>query len=210
MILVAVLIWQWPNAATLYRGLSGSPSRGAQPASIAQLAVLYEEDPTNPQGRRLTGSTTWHSDVVSPGNGKAPEAAIRADIEIPDRKMSVAWTLRRDAGQSNVTSHTIEIMFMLPPDFPGRGISKVPGVWMKPMEGLQGTALAGLTVKVTNEYFLIGLSATEREQNIQLLKERPLLEMPMIYDNNLRAILEVGKGAQGDRTFAEVFAAWEK
>jgi hypothetical protein len=45
---------------------------------------------------------------------------------------------------------------------------------MKQSEQARGVPLAGLAVKVTNGYFLIGLSAVEADQqrNLQLLKER--------------------------------------
>jgi hypothetical protein len=43
---------------------------------------------------------------------------------------------------------------------------------------------------------------------VQLLKERPWFDIPIIYDNGRRAILTVEKGTLGERTFKEAFAAW--
>src|SRR6185437_16003239 len=110
---------------------------------------------------------------VSPGVGLAPELAVRADIEIPERRMTMTWSLRRNTDQSLPASHTVEIMFNLPADFPGGGISNVPGILMKQSEEARGTPLAGLAVKVTTNFFLIGLSAVEADvtRNVQLLKE---------------------------------------
>jgi hypothetical protein len=126
--------------------------------------------------------------------------------------MSMTWMLRRDTDPGRSTSHTIEITFKLPPDFPSGGIFNVPGIWMKPAEQTQGTALAGASVKVTTGYFLIGLSAAapEKERNIQLLKDRPWFDIPIVYTNNRRAILAMEKGTPGERAFAQAFAAWEK
>jgi hypothetical protein len=193
----------------------GRPSQqqsGPDVAAVAQRVVLYEEDPNDPQGKRAVGSVVWRTDAVSPGTGKPPELAVRADIEIPERKISMTWTLRRDTDPSRSTSHTIEIMFKLPPDFPSGGIFNVPGIWMKQAEQTQGTALAGLAVKVTAGYFLIGLSSApaDKERNIQLLKERPWFDIPIVYTNNRRAILAMEKGTPGERAFAQAFAAWEK
>jgi hypothetical protein len=83
---------------------------------------------------------------------------------------------------------------------------------MKQAEQTQGTALAGLAVKVTTGYFLIGLSSApaDKERNIQLLKERPWFDIPIVYTNNRRAILAMEKGTPGERAFAEAFAAWDK
>jgi hypothetical protein len=190
---------------------SGAPGNAATPA-VAQRVVLYEEDQNDPQGKRYVGSAIWRTETVSPGPGLAPELAIRADIEIPERKMSVTWSLRRNTDPALPASHTIEIMFKLPPDFPGGGIANVPGVLMKETEQARGTPLAGLAVKVTNGYFLIGLSAVDADvqRNVQLLKTRPWFDIPIVYNSGGRAILAMEKGPPGDRAFADAFAAWGK
>jgi hypothetical protein len=190
---------------------TGTPNAQNAPAT-AQRVVLYEEDPGNPQGKQYIGSATWRTETVSPGSGLAPEVQIRADVSIPERNMTVTWSLRRNTDQALPASHTIEIMFNLPPDFPGGGISNVPGVLMKESEQARGVPLAGLAVKVTNGFFLIGLSAVDADvqRNLQLLKERPWFDVPVVYNNGGRAILALEKGPSGDRAFADAFAAWGK
>jgi hypothetical protein len=179
---------------------------------VAQRVVLYEEDSNDPQGKRYVGSVIWRTETVSPGPGLAPELAVRADVEIPERHITMTWSLRRNTDPALPASHTIEILFNLPADFPGGGIANVPGILMKQSEQARGTPLAGLAVKVTNGFFLIGLSAVEADQqrNIQLLKERPWFDIPIVYTNGGRAILALEKGTPGERAFADAFAAWEK
>jgi|SRR5579864_673634 len=190
---------------------SGTPGNQAAPA-VAQRVVLYEEDPNDPKGKRFVGSAIWRTETVSPGAGLAPELAVHADIAIPDRRMTVTWSLRRNTDKALPASHTIEIMFNLPADFPGGGIANVPGVLMKQAEETRGTPLAGLAVKVTNGFFLIGLSAVDadRQRNIQLLKDQEWFDVPIVYTNGGRAIMAVEKGPPGDRAFADAFAAWAK
>jgi hypothetical protein len=190
---------------------TGAPTTQPVPA-VAQRVVLYEEDPKDPQGRRFVGSAIWRTETVSPGAGLAPELAVRADVEIPERRMTVTFSLRRNTDKALPASHTIEIMFNLPADFPGGGIANVPGILMKQAEQARGTPLAGLAVKVTNGFFLVGLSAvdTDMQRNVQLLKERPWFDIPIVYTNGGRAILALEKGTPGDRAFADAFAAWEK
>ena len=189
----------------------GSPDAQSGPA-VAQRVVLYEEEPNDPQGKRYVGSAIWRTETVSPGPGRPPELAIRADVEIPERKLNMSFSIRRNTDQTLPASHTIEVMFNLPPDFPAGGISNVPGVLMKQAEQTRGTPLAGLAVKVTNNFFLIGLSAVESDQarNIQLLKERAWFDIPIVYNNNRRAILAIEKGTPGERAFQEAFAAWKQ
>jgi len=172
--------------------------------------VLYDEDPSDPQGKRYVGSALWRTETISPGPGLAPELAIRADIEIPERKLRMTWSLRRNTDKALPASHTIEIMFTLSADFPEGGINNVPGVLMKQNEQARGVPLAGLAVKVTNGYFLIGLSAVDvdLQRNIQLLKERDWFDIPLVYTSGKRAILAMEKGTPGTRAFEEAFRAW--
>jgi hypothetical protein len=172
--------------------------------------VLYEEDPSNSQGNRYVGSAIWRTETVSPGTGLAPELAVRADVEIPERHMRMTWSLRRNTDKALPASHTIEIQFTLPADFPEGGIGNVPGVLMKTGEQARGVPLAGLAVKVTNGYFLIGLSAVQVDvqRNIEMLKDRDWFDIPIVYTSGKRAILAVEKGTPGQRAFAEAFKAW--
>jgi hypothetical protein len=191
---------------------SAAPGTGQPVPAVAQRVVIYEEDPNDPQGKRFVGSAVWRTETVSPGSGQAPELAVRADVTIPERKMSMTWSLRRNTDPALPASHTIEIQFTLPPDFPGGGIANVPGILMKQSEQARGTPLAGIAVKVTSGFFLIGLSSveTDLQHNLQLLQERPWFDVPIVYTNGGRAILAMEKGPPGDRAFADAFAAWEK
>jgi hypothetical protein len=191
-------------------GPQGEISANAPAAAVAQKVVLYDEDPNDPQGKRYVGSAIWRTETVSPGPGLAPELAIRADVEIPERGLRMTWSLRRNTDKALPASHTIEILFTLAADFPEGGISNVPGVLMKQNEQARGVPLAGLAVKVTNGYFLIGLSAAELDiqRNIQLLKERDWFDIPIVYNTNKRGILAVEKGDPGVRVFEEAFRAW--
>ena len=189
---------------------STSQPATAPAAAVAQKVVLYDEDPSDPQGKRYVGSAVWRTETVSPGSGLAPELAIRADVEIPERRMRMTWSLRRNTDKALPASHTIEILFTLPADFSEGGISNVPGMLMKQNEQARGVPLAGLSVKVTNNYFLIGLSSVvvDKDRNIQLLKERDWFDIPIVYTSGKRAILAIEKGVPGTRAFEESFRAW--
>ena len=67
-------------------------------------------------------------------------------------------------------------------------------------------------MKVTNGFYLIGLSNSEKnkERNLQLLKERAWFDIPVVYSNNRRAILAMEKGTPGERIFADAFEAWKR
>lgn len=187
----------------------GQPG-SSQIAPVAQKVVLYDEDPGVPEGKRYEGTVVWRTDQIAGTAGQPPDLAIRADVDVPDRKLKMTLTIRRNNDASLPASHTAELTFTLPPDFNGGGVANVPGVLMKSNEQTKGVPLAGLAVKVTDGFFLVGLSNvdTDKTRNIQLLKERSWFDIPLVYTNQRRAILAVEKGAPGERAFNDAFATW--
>lgn len=189
----------------------GQPSASDQPAApVAQKVVLYDEDPSDPKGKQYVGSVVWRLEPIKASGNQKADIAVRADIEIPDRKFKMTMSFRRNTDSSLPASHTAELTFILPPDFPGGSVSNVPGILMKSNEQARGTPLAGLAVKVTDGFFLVGLSNVDadRSRNVQLLKERSWFDVPLVYANQRRAIIAIEKGAPGERTFNDAFAQW--
>jgi hypothetical protein len=189
----------------------GQPSASDQPvAPVAQKVVLYDEDPSDPKGKQYVGSVVWRLEPIKASGNQKADVAVRADIEIPDRKFKMTMSFRRNTDSSLPASHTAELTFILPQDFPGGGVSNVPGILMKSNEQARGTPLAGLAVKVTDGFFLVGLSNVDadRSRNVQLLKERSWFDVPLVYANQRRAIIAIEKGAPGERAFNDAFAQW--
>ena len=59
--------------------------------------------------------------------------------------------------------------------------------------------------------------ARERRQNIDCQTRRPStimvaqrFDIPIVYNNNRRAILAMEKGTPGERVFADAFKAWKQ
>jgi hypothetical protein len=235
----AVVAYQkWPSIAGLYQSVRGPATQAAKDttqtrpkigdrigstaqdssagpaagpaAAVAQRVVLYEQQPNSPDRKQYIGSVIWRSEKTPPGPGLPPDVAIKADVEIPERHIRMSFTMRRNTDQTLPASHTIELLFSTPPDFPPGGIADVPGVLMEQAEQSRGVPLTGLRVKVTNGYFLIGLSAVDvdLQRNLEMLKGRDWFDIPIVYTSSKRAILALEKGTPGQRAFEEAFRAW--
>ncbi len=181
-------------------------------AAQPQRAVLFEEDTANRDGRQFAGSAVWSAARERIAGGRpGNEMVLRAKVAIPDRALGLQLAMRRNTDKTLPATHTVDLVFELPKNYAHGGIENVPGMLAKITETARGVPLAGLTVKVTSGYFLIGLSAVETEsrRNIALLKERSWLDVPIVYTDRRRAILAIEKGPSGARAFAEAFAAWE-
>ena len=179
-------------------------------APVAPRVVLYDEDPSDPQGKQYAGQVAWRTEQIAGTNGQPSDLAIRADVDVPDRKLKMTFRFRRNNDPSLPASHTVDFTFVLAPGFDGGGIDNVPGILMKTNEHARGTPLAGLAVKVTDDFFMAGLSNVngDRARNMQLLKERSWFDIPLVYANKRRAIIAMEKGAAGERAFNDAFAAW--
>jgi hypothetical protein len=198
-----------PQAKSSSPGQSAGSSVPA--AAVAQRAVLYEENPgtTEQQLQTFVGTAVWRTETVNPGPGRPPDLGLRVEVEVPDRKMTVIISIRRNPDQTLPASHTIEVQFQTPND-PFGGVANLPGIRAKTTETAQGAPLVGLVVRVMPGFFLVGLSAidADREQNLSLLRERGWLDVPFVYNNGRRAVLVIEKGTPGERAVNEVIAAW--
>ncbi len=182
-------------------------SASSSSAVVAQGAILYEEGATpSATGAAFKGTVAW--DVVDENSQNGP--VLRATIDIPDRSMKVVLSIRRNTDTKLPASHMVEILFNLPENFAGKGIGNVPGLIMKITEEAPGEALVGASVRVAKGLFWIALSstATEQERNEQLLKDRAWIDIPLLYDNDKRAILTLEKGNPGEQSIDKVFTAW--
>ena len=132
---------------------SGRRPTAARCAGVAQRVVLYEEEPNDPQGKRFVGSAVWRTESIPGSGNQPPELAMRADVEIPERRLTMRFSIRRNTDQALPASHTIEVMFNLPADFPAGGISNVPGILMK-QAGADARHAAGRACGQGDQQFL--------------------------------------------------------
>jgi hypothetical protein len=195
---------------TVILAASGDRRQTRRPAAV-QPAVLYEEPldiATAAAGvMALAGLVTWS--FVEDGDW-GPE--VVADLEVPEHRMKVRLSIRRNPDASLPASHIVEAMIDTPADFPGKSIRGVPRLVLKASEAERGQPLIGAAAKVADGFFWIALSAINADvtQNLQLLRERPWFDLPMVYENGQRAIMTFEKGTPGEQAFDRALAAWGK
>ena len=191
----------------------GQPSSSDQVAPVAQRVVLYDEDPSDPKGKQYVGSVIWRTEQIKASGSQKADIAVRADIEIPDRKFKMTMSF--------LPQHR-----HLAARQPHRGTDLHPAAGFYRRRHRQRAGhpdeiqragprhaaggLCGEGHRRLKALFLVGLSniESERTRNMQLLKERSWFDVPLVYTNQRRAIIAIEKGAPGERAFNEAFAAW--
>jgi len=181
-----------------------SQSEDVDPLSRALKAVLYEMSPEHTIRERFAGSVAWYTDHVVSGDELLPKLLIRADVEIPDLPMTVKLVIAHNDDRSFRASHTVEMVVTLPPDFAHGRVINIPRILMKKSETAPRIPLNSVAVMITRGLFQIGLSniGTDRQRNIELIKELSWIDLPIIYSDGTWAILSIEKAPLGDRALA--------
>ncbi|WP_395664812.1 hypothetical protein, partial [Methylocella sp.] len=181
----------------------------AAPTQSARRAALLVEAPDAPNKfKTLLGAVVWKVENVSSGPDAPLSDAVRATIEIPEEKLEVVVTLQKNFDKGLPASHTMKIEFL------GDGgalgpIQQISAPQMRREDSATGEALAGAPVKITDNTFLVGLSNGEAEAaNVELLRTRGWIDVPMLLANGRIAKLTFEKGEAGDKAIAEALESW--
>jgi hypothetical protein len=171
-------------------------------------AVLFEENPGTQQFTSINGTVSWRAETISPGADRPPELVVNADIDVPDRKLKVSFSIRRNPEAASSASHYVYVRFSGDDSF--GGIAQLPFIRMKNNEAAQGAPLVAISHRVMPGFFLLGLSAieTDRDRNLAAIKSQPWIDLAFVYDNGRRSVIAFEKGPAGDKAMAEAFAAW--
>ena len=198
------------GAAAPDAAVPGGPDTGGNGLTGPSQGILYEEgEVAGSKGAALQGTAKWEMVRESIGGG-APEPIVRATIEVPERAITTTIIIRRNRDEALPASHLVEVAFELPVNFPGGGITNLPGLIMKTTEGSRGDALIGASARVSDGLFWIALSSSESDQklNLELLRDRGWIDLPMLYNNGRRAILTLAKGSEGAAAIDQAIEAW--
>jgi hypothetical protein len=193
---------------------AAAPAPGAAPrgeVAVAQRAILYEENQADPQNPRASaGRAVWRLDALNAGQGQPLETVVRVAIEVPDARLTLNMTFRRNLDQTLPASHTVELAFTTAPGDATRAVRDVGLLQLKAEEAVRGTPVAGLPVPVKDNVFLIGLSNLpgDIERNRELMLRRNWIDLPIRFASGQRAILSFEKGVSGDQVINDAFRQW--
>jgi hypothetical protein len=186
-----------------------------QSGTASERALLFDADPLNPNdGKTYSGFVVWRTETIQQ-TGEKPDLAIRADIEIPERNLKVAVSIKGNRDLYLSASHKIEISFALQPDSNGGDVGYVHSVMMRPGKHALGRGMIltsdkadpRVLTKVVEGLIIFGLS--DRAFNQLQLIDGPslLLDIYMLYNSRRWGILTIESGASAREAFEKVFAA---
>ncbi|MFK0208730.1 hypothetical protein [Agrobacterium sp. NPDC090283] len=189
---------------------AGTPP-AQQPAAAAtgDRMFLYEEVLGQTVPTAIQGSVSWSLQQENDGDGK-PSPTVQGQITVPGRGLSALITFKRNTDPSLPASHLIEIVFSVSPGFEGGAIDSVQRIAMKSTEQDRGNALIAVPAKITDDFHMIALNdfPDAMKTNLELLKSRNWIDIPVSYRNGRRALLTLQKGNDGIAAFDKALSEW--
>jgi hypothetical protein len=200
------------QSATGSKSAAGVPAADQTPTiAVAHRAALLVEAPQEESKvKTYIGSVVWRLENVSRDAGQPLSTAVRADVDIPDAKLKVALTFQKNLDPALPASHTISIRFTPLAGTPLGDVQQIDVLQMRRDESPSGEGLAAGVVRITENSFLVGLASGDLQQrNIDLVKSRAWIDVPMLLGDKRVAKLTLEKGITGDRAINDAIAAWQ-
>jgi len=200
-------------AATQQQAAANQPPPVTQqtaPVADGQKVFLYEERLGQTSPTAFQGTVIWSVQEGKGADGR-PEPSVQGLITVPERGLTATITVSRNADSSLPASHLIELAFQVPPNFDGGAIDNVQRIALKATEQDRGDALIAVPAKVTDDVYMVALNdfPDARKTNLDLLKTRNWIDIPVVYRNGRRALLTMEKGLTGTDAFNKAIAEWQ-
>ena len=180
------------------------------PVTDGQKVFLYEERLGQTSPTAFEGTITWSLQEGKGEDGR-PEPSVQGLISVPVRGLTATITVSRNTDASLPASHLVELAFQVPPNFEGGAIDSVQRIALKSTEQDRGDALIAVPAKVTDDVYMVALNdfPDARKTNLDLLKTRNWMDIPVVYRNGRRALLTMEKGPAGTDAFNKAIAEWQ-
>jgi hypothetical protein len=177
-------------------------------ASRAAMLVATVADAAKPDIK--IGTAVW-SIVAPPPGQPAAAVGVKAEIDVPELKMHASMIMRKNFDASLPASHTIDLRVSFDAGSPIKGIKDIALPLMRRDDPPAADALTGVRVKISDNYFLIGLNRGDADvaRNLQEIADRGWFDFPMQLSDDRIAKLTFEKGADGEKIIGQALTAWK-
>ncbi len=199
-----------PNNASAPATPAGqTPAQKPAAAASGDRMFLYEEVLGQTVPTAIEGTVSWSLQSEQDDQGR-PSSTVQGQITIPGRGLSALLTFKRNTDPSLPASHLVEIVFSVSAGFEGGAIDSVQRIAMKSTEQDRGNALIAVPAKITDDFHMIALNdfPDARKTNLELMRTRDWIDIPVSYRNGRRALLTLQKGTDGKAAFEKALAEW--
>lgn len=202
-------------SATTQTAVATPPDASQQTADgalqVAYKAAILVDAPDLPEKvKTYVGTVVWRKETVTQGQDQPIGDAIRADVDVPEANVHLVVQIRRNTEVQLPASHTIELKYTVAAESALGNVKQINVPQMRDEDRPTGDPLAGIPVTIADNYFLVGLMRGDAEaRNMELLRSRGWIDIPMLLANSKASKITFEKGASGMRIFNEVLDGWK-
>ena len=176
---------------------------------VVQVAPAAGASDSQPTQKGYQGTATWRLVDVNAA-GQRLQKAVVAEAEVPDADVDVKITIQKNTDKVFPASHTIRVDFK---QLPGEKFGVVKAMLMPAMREEakpSGTPLTGLITPVLDNHFIVALQddPSVEAANLDLLKNRPWIDLRVKFASGVVAVFSIEKGPQGDQALADALKSW--
>jgi hypothetical protein len=181
------------------------------PAAVARRAALLVEAPEEQSKVKVhLGTVVWRIENINNGPGEPLGLAVRAEVDIPEEKLQALLTFQKNDDGTLPASHTMKLRFVVPPGAPLGTVQRINVPHMRREDAQNGDPLNGVPVPIMENSFLVGFTKGPAEAtNLDLVRSREWIDVPMVFANGKIAKLTFEKGTSGQRAIEDALAVWK-
>jgi hypothetical protein len=189
-----------------------NPPQAEPPAAVARRAALLVEAPEEQSKVKVRlGTVVWRIENINNGPGEPVGLAVRAEIDIPEEKLQAVMTFQKNNDSTLPASHTMKLRFVTQPGGAMGNVHRINVPSMRREDAQTGDPLNGVPVPIMENSFLVGFTKGPPEAtNLDLLRTREWLDVPMVFANGKIAKLTFEKGTSGQRAIEDALSAWQE
>lgn len=191
---------------------NASPSPAVSPLTAYRAAMLVESASVPGGSETYTGTVTWRieSGPAGPGSGASPK--VRADIDLPSAALTASMILEKNSDASLPASQVVTLRIALGAGSKVAAAKEMAPVQLRREAAPTGDALRGVIVRITDNFFLAGLSSADEDvtRNSDLLRTRGWFDLPLKLADGKVAKLTFEKGAVGTKVVDDALASWRQ
>ncbi|NDA46630.1 MAG: hypothetical protein EBY21_05005 [Alphaproteobacteria bacterium] len=194
----------------------GGPQTQSSPqtqpsAPASQRAALLIEAPDVPEKfKTYLGNVAWRLESMGRGQGQDLAQAIRIEVDIQEANLKLMVLIQKNVDPALPASHTLSMRFSPLQNSLVSEVAEIDLPVTRNETSSELDPLVGVMAKITQNIFLVGLNNDPimRTRNLEFLKARNWLDIPMRLTDGRMAKITFEKGSAGERVMADALAAW--
>ena len=172
----------------------------------ATTVFLFEEVGDRLPEMRVAGKARWQLVKAATEGGLSPLPVVYAELDVPGR-FNARLKFQRSAHESWPATYALDLNFR-----------RRASLFIHDVQGIElSSGMERRILKTTrrvhvknNQHFIVDLldKSEDGQRNVDIIRGAEWVELPIVYDNGMRAVLAISLGSLAKKSFDQAISAW--